>query len=803
MDRWLFTFFIGAILSLFLPVIPAFFYVVVSISLGIVCLLNKYSRLISGLFFGGAWILYCAVQYSDVWRSEKLDLSILVQSPQIISGTIDTIPSAHINGSNRNYKFNFRVETIGNKTLINPLIVRLNWNKTQHTLLQGQRWTFKSKLKYPHGFVNSGGFSYQTWLRQHNIVATGYVMRHNANQQLSSATSYRQNLHSKAINLLPEHSLSPLLIALSFGERSQLTLEHWRVLQRTNTQHLIAISGLHLGLIATSSFLFFSFIFRRLPLSNVNVKTLSRFPLSNTRLLAVLLSCCLTFYYAFLAGFSLPTLRALVMLLVFWFIRLSGIQWGLTRWLLVCVFIVIVITPLSIISASFWLSFYAVSIIFLTLWRFKSQFGGTNKITTWIRSLFGVQLCLSLFMLPISMLFNYQISTVSFVANIIAVPILSFTTIPLCLLAVIVMPLSETLSSGLYQLALLNIDAVWEWLFYLAELPWASTHVSLVEIFLVAAGISALGWLCFTSFNKKKMLSYLIMLIVFFIFFKFYNKDDGKWSLTVFDVGQGLSVLVEKNGQAILYDTGASYPSGFNMVDSVVLPYLYRKGINKLDKVIISHSDNDHAGGLSVLKDALQIDSIMANDAKLDANQLCSQGDVFTWQALSFSVLWPKSSSLERPEDELSNNNGDDNDDSCVISISDGNHRVLLTGDISKRVEKLLINDEGLKTLIEADVIVAPHHGSNTSSSKSFIEAVSPERVIFSTGFNNRWNMPAEKVQQRYRQQKVKTYNTAEVGMIEIVFTKSKSNNYSLEDPDKNSKLITFRQHKWPFWFAN
>lgn len=811
MDRWLITFFIGSILALFMPIVPDFFYVNLFILIGAVCLFAKKSRTISGLFLGSAWILLNGFQYDDVWNKNNVDTTELFITKHSVIGKVKTIPtktefnlfgkSNSKKSTEYNYKFNFEVLSIDQQVLQHPFLIRLNWNKTSQVIQQGETFNLAVKFKPPHGLANQGGFNYQVWLRQHNIVATGYVIKNPTNQLFlqgtnTSIASHRQNLYSHSLTLLPKHDLSPLLTALSFGERSSIEPKTWNILNNTNTQHLIAISGLHLGLIATGSFFIINFLIRIIPLYlffNISSKTTSALISKNARFIAILLSCSLTFYYAYLAGFSLPTIRALVMLLLFWVFRVLGIKCGLVTWLFLAIFIVLIIAPMSLISGSFWLSFYAVSLIFLTVWRFKNTLGGNNRVITWFKSLFWIQLSLSLFMLPISMLFNFQLSFVSIFANLVAVPLMSFTSIPLSLLAVLLMPLNDSISSVLYEVALLSIEVLWFWLTYLSGLSWAVEAVAFSDIIILSSIISAIGFVSFLSIRKRYV---FVLLIVsgFLVTFTFYlSKKNEHWKVTVLDVGQGLSIVIEKNNKAILYDTGASYPSGFNMAEASILPYLKHKGIEQLDKIIISHSDNDHSGGLSILKESLNIIEVIANDPELNGNNKCKQGDMFVWQDLTFKVLWP----LNEPEYL-----GDENDHSCVIKISNGVSSVLLTGDISKKTEKQLIADNQFSSELDTDVIVAPHHGSKTSSSQAFIQAVSPEYVIYSAGFMNRWNMPSTIVQQRYMAESVKAFNTANEGMIEIKILHNVAENQSENIRKSNITITSYRQGKFPFWFA-
>jgi len=829
MDRWLIAFFTGSILSLFMGVVPEFFYVIFFTCVAIACSLSKYTRVLSGLFFGMAWILFNAVQYQQVWQSNELNPEVLFSKTHIITGQVNTIPTRtelplsakdvdRVTGEvskKFSYKFNFRVTHIDQELLSNPLIIRLNWNKTAHNIEQGVTWNLKAKFKPPHGFANPGGFNYSMWLRQNNIVATGYVINNKNNEKLINKASYRQQLYLRSLTFLPKDYLSSLLSALSFGERGNIDQETWLVLNKTNTQHLIAISGLHLGLIATGSFFLIQWLIKIFPLNFIvritpNVRVDNWFITKNSRLIAVFFSCLTAFYYAYLAGFSLPTIRALIMLLLFWIFKLSGIKCKLTTWLFLTVFIIILITPMSLISGSFWLSFYAVSLILLTVWRFKHSFVGKNSLVTWLQSLFWVQLSLSVFMLPISMLFNYQLSLVSIAANLIAVPLMSFTSIPLCLLAVLLMPFNDLLPSYLYHLALLSIELLWLWLDFLSQQTFALIEVSFYQIIIGSLLISMFGISLFLSLKWR----YLNILALTIICYFFYNqqliKNSNSWKVSVMDVGQGLSVIIEKNNKAILYDTGASYPSGFNLVDAAILPYLKHKGIRTLDKVIISHSDNDHAGGLTRLKDSLKIDEVIASDPKLKGHKKCAKGNSFIWQGLIFRVLWPPNNTEY---------DGSENDHSCVIKVSDNNKSVLLTGDISTKVEKLLVADVNSlaqpKFKLNADVIIAPHHGSNTSSSQAFIKAVSPKYVVYSAGFMNRWNMPSLLVQNRYFAENTTAFNTAKQGMIEINI-KSKDVaqaspffiKYNNEPQNNNSTpntqiiIIPYKQGKYPFWFA-
>jgi len=394
-------------------------------------------------------------------------------------------------------------------------------------------------------------------------------------------------------------------------------------------------------------------------------------------------------------------------------------------------------------------------------------------------------------MLPVAATLNHQLPLSAIFANIIAVPWMSFTAIPLCLFSVVVMPFSEALSVFFLELSLASLDLIWQWLIYLSNLEWLFidvSHKTLMTI-LVMSGFIFISY--FLALPKKIILMAALFIFPLTSFYFEHQKRNNEWQVSVLDVGQGLSVVIEKNGHAILYDTGASYPSGFNMVESVISPYFQYRGIETIDHLILSHADNDHAGGLSfidkqVALNKISVEKIKYNESLKITEQFsfaekssCKQADDFTWQGLTFSVLWPVT--IQDKE----------NDNSCVIHISDGKYSVLLTGDISRKVEKLLTATPDIAKKLKADVIIAPHHGSKTSSSLRFIEAVNPEAVIFSAGFLNRWHMPNKAVLKRYENFNVTPYSTADQGMIQI-----KMDQQGLE-------IESYREHINPYWFSN
>ena len=734
-------------------------------------------------------MLFNAFSFQQVWQENNLTAAKLASKAHWVQGEILSLHTPtttirnEITKANKNrdrIRFNINVTHLDDIRLKRAIQLRLSWKNAALLVQQGQTVKLKLKFKPSHGLANQGSFSFQTWLNAKKISATGYVVNHKYNQVLAYNATMRQKLFNAYRTFLPEHELSPLLLALSFGSRAEFSPELWQVLQATGTGHLIAISGLHIGLVASAVFYAYMLLLRFLPLKLFESShKLQRF---NSRYFAVGLSMLAALGYGYLAGFSLPTIRALVMLSFYWGMRLLAIKISIGRWLLLTLFVITLSTPFSLFTASFWLSFYAVTVIFLTLWRFKYYLSKGHETWRFIKGLIVIQFSLTLMLLPISAVFFQQISVVALFANMIAVPWMSFISIPLCLLSVLLMFISETLSQFFIMLSLETIQVIWHYLTFLSTLSWAVIPLSnlSVKFFMLIGGAAFLILFIQPNFtlNVKFAMSVVgcstIMLLVLILGTQM-DKKPSNWQLVVFDVGQGLSILIKRGNSAVLYDTGAAYESGFNMVEAVVLPYLQHTGIKQLDKVFISHSDNDHAGGLVKLQQSIEIKELIYNVEKVNPDSTCLKGDKHYWQGLTFEVLWP-----EKPVAK-------ENDDSCVLLISDHHHKILLTGDISRKIEyKLIKQYPQLKT----DVLIVAHHGSKTSSSERFITHVKPELAIVSAGYLNRWHMPVVDVVNRYKTNKIELLNSAESGQISLDFS------------EKGITKHTYYDHLWPFWFA-
>ncbi len=829
MDWWLLTFFLGAILSLFLPEVPAISQLFLLIFLAFGFFRHKSLRRSSGLFFGSAWLLIHAYIYQCQIPADIVDLMLAKQTFWVEGEVVSLQAKSSYTAKSkpillpkdvqqRTARFNLKLYKINDYQLFWPVTVRLSWKKPTLVIPQGSILSLPVKLKPAHGLANLGSFNYLTWLKSHDIAATGYVVKAKLNtknkkaraegllptkhhQTLQAKITFRQRLFNQYNELMPKHQLRPILLALAFGERSLLKPQHWQTLQATGTSHLIAISGLHVGLLASGVFMLVVFIMRYLPFRNPDWQSY------NVIYLAIFASLVLASIYAYLAGFSLPTQRALVMLMLFWCSRLLAIKLSMTRLVLVTVFIIIIVSPFSLLTISFWLSFYAVIIIFLSLWRFKAWLNKGSTLLRFIKGLTILQLSLTLMLLPITAIAFQQISTVSLAANIIAVPWMSIITIPTALLSVLFVWINESISQWFMFVSLQSLTWLWQYLRSLTDLPYANISLTLYEQRLgLVVGLLAFALIFLPmKISIKHHFHYLryakMMVFIFWSSLPFcllmkaqHIREDTKiietvdnaWQVIFFDVGQGLSVLIKRDDRVVLYDTGAYYASGFNMSEAVILPYLQYLGINKIDKVIISHGDNDHAGGMEVLDNHIVIDEIISNDSVIMSKPVkaCVQDNTFIWQGLIFETLSPTLKTVNANKIGLKRSK---NDDSCVVRISDSNGRsLLLVGDISSKVERDLLTQF---PKLSADILQVPHHGSTTSSSESFLEQVSPTTAVVSAGYLNRWHMPVISIQQRYLDKNIKLLNTAQLGQIILTIDENGITTRSFVDDFK------------PFWF--
>lgn len=637
-----------------------------------------------------------------------------------------------------------------------PQKIQTSWYKTQETIKPNQLWRLGLKLKAPHGFHNHGTFDYEFWLFQQGIQAKAYVHKQYPQQLIKdknnfSVDRYRYEL-SKWIASLDYLKHTSIYQALIVGDRSNISEEQWRVFRHTGTSHLIAISGLHISLLVSLCYFLTRFICSR------SMHTTHFIPAPKA---AIYVSLCVAIIYSALAGFSLPTLRALIMLSVYFISRLFVKRLSIVNILAIAVFLILLLDPFSLLKADFWLSFTAVALIGYLITGRKQQ----SKLYL----AFKIQVFLSFSLIPLT-LWYFNLATLNGVfANIIAVPFTGFILLPGLFLSLLLSPF-EFLQTFLLKTIDICVEYFWQFLNLLLSIDYNL----LSNLNLNGANKIALLFMffaCLLLFLPKGLPSRALALFCF-VPMCFYHSNDLKeheLDFVMLDVGQGLAVLIQTKDETILFDTGAKFSETFDVGSDIIVPYLQNQGINTLDKIIISHGDNDHIGGLLGVTENIsvkQIISSVAYQAEFANHIFCEQGLNWETNGYHFEFLHPTLNKVE----ELSKN-----DSSCVLMISGRQHKILLTGDIERKAEQMLLAQYQEK--LKADVMIVPHHGSRTSSSRHFINQVQPDIALVSSGYSNRFGFPKQDIVARYEKQGGRVFNTAKQGAISLFFS---NNSYEL-----------------------
>jgi len=553
----------------------------------------------------------------------------------------------------------------------------------------------------------------------------------------------RQDLFESLLVVLAAEPMKGIIIALAMGERQGIDSEQWRALTRTGTSHLVAISGLHIGLAAGGCYWVALFVWSRL----------GRLPLwlpaQQTAALAGLIGA---FAYAALAGFSLPTQRALIMV----GIGMAGIMsrngYGAGQTLALALLVVLIYDPLSVMSPGFWLSFGAVAAILISV-RHRTR--STALWWRWGR----IHVLLAIGLTPILAYFFQIVPTYAPLANLFAVPWVAFVVVPLTLSGVIGLALWPPLGVVTLHLAAKAMAALWLALTTVATAPGAQWSLAVASSWALIPAIIAILLILLPRGLPGRTVS--LILLIPLMLHRPERPEIGAFRLDLLDVGQGLSAVVRTRNHVLIYDTGPRFGSDFDAGQAAIVPYLRHEGIERIDTLVISHGDRDHIGGFDSLNEAMAIDRIVTGiDGTLDGHDArhCDKGERWQWDGVTFAFLHPAPDFA-----------GGENDRSCVLKVGDPGHGLLLPGDIEAGAESDLVHRGSGQ--LQARVLIAPHHGSKTSSTLGFLKAVEPELVLFPVGYRNRFGFPRPSVRERYRRLGIAQYDTARQGAIRVDFS--------------------------------
>ncbi|QSX31332.1 DNA internalization-related competence protein ComEC/Rec2 [Shewanella cyperi] len=711
--------------------------------------LLRQKPLLAGALLGATWIsLYVqyVIQPEHHWGNEPVSVEAEIISPA--SGRSDW---QHID-----------IRIVKPQLILPPGVrvsqkVRLSW-KEAPLVQAGERWRLLLRFKAIDSVLNQGGFNGQRQLLAKHIGARATVLRA---ERLAPSTAFRTVLVNRLDTGLASLSHRDLLQALLSGDRNEFAPELWQALRISATGHLVTISGLHLSVVAAWIYGLVFFLLQRF------------FPTPTRRnlLLAMVFAALAVIGYGWLAGMGLATQRALVMLLLLMLLSLMkrfASPWERLLWAL---FFVLLWDPLAILGGGLWLSFSAIAIILLTVENaVASEHSG---IRMRLKQFLRLQLALSLGLALVQGLLFGGLGLHGVWMNLLMVPWFSLVVIPLTMAglmgALILMPLDLPIDL-LFQPA---NAALWPFVRLLdtvQTLPlawWPLADAQGAALLFVP-----LAWMLWRLNSHWSRWLAAVFVLPLLLEGLVSTRSADSWRAHVLDVGQGLAVVVEQQHGALLYDTGAAFGADFSYAERVIVPFLRSRGISTLDYLIVSHEDNDHAGGLEVIKRNVAVDRLISDGPWPDAEP-CRPG-TRKWHALSLSFLWPAS----QPAGRVGNNG------SCVLHIGGGGQSLLLPGDIEREAELAMMAD-----LPSATLLVAPHHGSRTSSGKEFIARVQPEKTVFAAGAGNRYGFPKADIVERYRASGSAVYVTGDSGQLSFEFDGSQV------------RVRGYRSELAPFWY--
>ena len=829
-----------ALLACLMAVVLLFCYWISTSRFSSTSLPSYLSKLLLSLLLGVSWMASVGHWHSHWQLPERF-----YQQTVILEGQVETLI-----GAAPPYKIQILVAKINNETFYFKPRVRLSWHHfsaanttTSHLqpdkLKQGQTVRLVAKLKAPRGLKNQFSFDFQQWLFSQNIKATGYIKESKLNQILVIRSAIRQALFDEIQRF--DLDSAGWVMALGLGYRDMLTKSDWQLLQATGTAHLIAVSGLHLGVVAGFAFILIKALLRlALPYLSVSHSY-------NFHRVALWSCVVIAGLYAHLAGLAIPTIRAWLLLCIVAVLLHFRIALGRLRVLQLCAVCFLLLLPLSIFTLSFWLSFAAMLTVIFALWlwpnnstenslpsgvspaqgsrvvaepsgarQYKGRAVGA-KLWRWCVISLRLQALFSVVLMPLIAWQMQFISVIAPLVNFVAVPLVTLLLLPLALFVVVLAGLSsiapQVISYAAISTFLNVIDAVF--LTAIAGLQYAASwSAAMIELPAIPFSIWVLLLvICIWAFFPRRLGCVLrgFSLLLLLPAMTYMLDAKPKWQVRVLDVGQGLAVLITHNNRAVLYDTGIGFGDGFNMADTVIVPTLKGVGIAKLDLMIVSHNDNDHSGNAQKLMDSGIADKVLSS--QFQPAQLCEQGMSWQWQGLQFDILWPAvthsnliaSAPFRHSESLLSDNN-----QSCVVRVSNGEVSFWLTGDIEHEAESQIAAylREGITADLQqslsntkTNVLIAPHHGSRTSSSRRFLELINPDIAVFSAGFQNRWGMPHDEVVQRYRNMQIATYSTGTSG--EVIFTVNEG--AASETPSYKQTTLEIQQVRYDIrgrWYA-
>ena len=669
-----------------------------------------------------------------------------------VEGWIATLPDREW----RNTRFEFVVDqaTDGKQSvsLLTGQRLRLAWwregesggtaTDSPPTLRVGDRWGFAVRLKRPRGLLNPGGFDYERYLYAKGIIATGALRtlpppRLLAQSERYPLDRYRQRVVESFERRLPDHPGAGILAALAVGEEGGITPWQWDVFNRTGVGHLMSISGSHIGLIAGLAFALAWTLWGGIPALAL------RWPATRAAALAALLGAG---GYTLLSGLSVPAQRSFLMVAVAMTALILQRPAVSSRILALALLVVLLVDPGAPLRVGFWLSFGAVATILYSVsgrWRERRPLGQTV----------GLQLNITLAMLPPTLVFFQQFPILSPLANLIAIPWVGCTVLPLSVLAALLEPLGGAAQALPLELAALTMDGLWHILFWLDQWPGMVLYRPAPPLWTLAFALPGLALLLAPRGLPGRWLG--VPLCLPLLWPPASAPEPGGFWFTLLDAGQGLAAVVRTQHHVLVYDTGPKLGTTLDAGRAVLVPFLRQQGATQVDTLIVSHADPQHTGGVRSLRELMPVTRILTSaleQTPMAGAEACRTGQSWEWDGVRFHILHP-------PDSGFSGDHA-----SCVLKVDGATGRALLPGDIETGAEIALAATYGNQ--LAADLLVAPHHGHRNFSTPAFLDAIRPRYVLFATGYRNRFGYPRPDTVARYQATGATLLNASDEGAL-------------------------------------
>jgi competence protein ComEC len=707
------------------------------------------------LMLASAALAFAATSGRAAWRLAEALPAALEGQDLVVTGEVSDLPRVSLIGT----RFVFEVEsaTRQGEPVTVPRRLSLGWYRGADEgallagpaadLRAGQRWRLPVRLRRPHGLFNPHGFDLELWLFEQGIRAGGTVRSTpGATAQLladdagHAVDRLRQDLRDAVYRHLPDAATAGVLAALAVGDQAAIERDDWDLFRITGVAHLMSISGLHVTMFAWLVGGIVSRLWRLSP------RAMLTWP---TPQAARWLGLAGATAYALLAGWGVPAQRTVWMIAVVALLRSLGLRWPLPRVLLAAALAVALADPWALLQPGFWLSFVAVGLLVGSEPVQAARPAAAPATATWrsrlwtaVRGGLRTQVVATVGLAPLTMVFFQQVSLVGFVANLLAIPLVTLLITPLALLGLL-LPTLWLPAGALVQGLTVVLEALASW-------PWSVWTAAAAPPWAVAAGL--VGGLVAVLPLPWRLRGLALPLMLPLLWPPVERPRDGQFELIAADVGQGTAVLVRTRRHLLVYDTGPMYTPEADAAGRVLLPLLRGRGERRIDLLMLSHRDSDHVGGAASLLRALPVSALsssLAADHPLRGggvpHRRCDAGGSWVWDGVRFEVLHPL------PGDHDTSPQG--NALSCVLRVQGRGGSALLTGDIEAAQEAALVQRAADR--LRAEVLIVPHHGSRTSSTPAFIDAVQPRVAVVQAAYRSRFGHPAPAVEARYHERGV------------------------------------------------